>query len=411
MKYPSVCKVCKSQNLKILVDFGEQPVAHNLLEDASQPDIITHPLTLHICLDCSMVQIMHPLPPEKLYKNFNFCFGSWKPPHHASAEVKLLKQFPSITTALEIGCNDGLFLDILTKNNIKSEGVEPNPHAALLARNNGHVVHEAFFTKEFAAEFLAQSTKKFDLIAARHVLEHVDNTDDFFEAIGLLLADEGIVLFEVPDIQPALTVGDCSAIWEEEPSYFTEATLVTLLSRYGYSPLIIERFQYSGGALMVLAKKDTMGRQKVTYDFKEIVEQHLTYRNKIEKYKEFASHTLSAYKRSSGNVIMYGAGCSACTWINTLNMKQVIDVCVDDQQEKQNKYLPGSRLLIRPLEDLSIEKKDKLLFLLAVNNENEEKVTAKIQKYYPNSEYLSIRSPKNIYDCMLNFASRNTHAL
>ena len=75
------CKCCESKRLEVLIDFGMQPIAHNLLDDKGQEDICMHPLCLHYCEECGFIQINNPIPPEQLYTKYNYCFSTWKDSH------------------------------------------------------------------------------------------------------------------------------------------------------------------------------------------------------------------------------------------------------------------------------------------------------------------------------------------
>ena len=65
--------------------------------------------------------------------------------------------------------------------------------------------------------------------------------------------------------------------------------------------------------------------------------------------------------------------------INFAGLSPYLEFCADDQVEKQNKFMAGSRLQVLPskaLEEHSID-----LCLLAVNAENEGTVMAKHKEY------------------------------
>ena len=78
------------------------------------------------------------------------------------------------------------------------------------------------------------------------------------------------------------------------------------------------------------------------------------------------------YKDDGRKIAIYGAGHRACALVNFLGLASYIEFVLNDQQEKQGKYLPGSRLPILPGETL--EKQFVDLCLLAVNAELDETV-------------------------------------
>ena len=70
--------------------------------------------------------------------------------------------------------------------------------------------------------------------------------------------------------------------------------------------------------------------------------------------------------------MLYGAGCRACSLVNFTGIGPFLTCAVDDQVEKQDRFIPGARLPIRPSSQLYDSGAD--LCLLAVNSENEDAV-------------------------------------
>lgn len=369
------CKCCGKEDLKILIDLGMQPVAHNLLEDKEQKDEFRHPLCLHYCENCGFIQICDPIDPEQLYTHYNYCFGGWKKQPHISAEIELLNRIirNKEIRILEIGCNDGVFLKPLREAGYQNlVGIEANSYAAKEAENQGFDILNIMFDKQ-SAEEIKEKYVGFDMIVMRQVLEHIPDLDGLFEAMDLILDGEKLLFIEIPHFGEALKSGDCSMIWEEHPNYFTYEVLESMMSRKGYKILESSFYDFSGGAICILAKKMETPVLSVQIDMEQ-------YRNFASVVNEYGLKLKAALKRAHEagiKIFLYGTGSRACTLTNGLDMGEFIDCAVDDQEEKQNHYMPGSRLPILNLEKVSASD-GKKLFLLAVNHESEEGVTQKI---------------------------------
>jgi hypothetical protein len=76
---------------------------------------------------------------------------------------------------------------------------------------------------------------------------------------------------------------------------------------------------------------------------------------------------------------VYGAGSRTFCLINFTGVAPFIDVILDDQAEKQHKYMPGGGIPILPGEELY--SRNIAVCLLAVNEENEEKVIRKHERW------------------------------
>src|SRR6266478_5760159 len=82
------CRLCGSLELDLLIDLGNQPIAHRLLE--APGDEFKHPLRVDYCTACGLGQICDPIDPVILYRNYNYCFSSWKPEPHRETELDLI---------------------------------------------------------------------------------------------------------------------------------------------------------------------------------------------------------------------------------------------------------------------------------------------------------------------------------
>ena len=84
---------------------------------------------------------------------------------------------------LEIGSNDGFFIDEFKKKNFNNiYGVEPSRDVFLQSKKKGHKVINKFFSNKIIdKEFKLK--KKFDLIYSRQVLEHITNLNNFLAII------------------------------------------------------------------------------------------------------------------------------------------------------------------------------------------------------------------------------------
>jgi hypothetical protein len=251
--------------------------------------------------------------------------------------------------------------------------LEPARDARDAANARGIETIEGFFNPESARRLVAQRGA-FDVVAARQVLEHVQDLPGFLEALQIALRPGGHVLVEVPHFDFCLDSLDYSAIWEEHVNYFTRDALKRFLGAGGFEVRHEESVLFSGEALITLATRS--GRPAVAPD---------AVRPELGRARSFAASwpafrarllaTLADERRRGGKVGLYGAGCRACSLVNFAGLAAELDGVFDDQAEKQGLFLPGARLPVRPgssLNDMGVS-----LCLLAVNAENEEKVVSR----------------------------------
>jgi hypothetical protein len=148
------------------------------------------------------------------------------------------------------------------------------------------------------------------------------------------------------------------------------------LSEAGIYVLHSENILFSGESLVITGQYAETARVTQSLEYLDgLRAQVLSYCKRWPLFRKALVEFLSNYQQNGGKVAIYGAGARICSLINFTGIGSYIECIVDDQLEKQGKYMPGSRLPILPSE--ALEQQNITLCLLAVNTENEEKVIAK----------------------------------
>jgi SAM-dependent methyltransferase len=394
------CRLCHGTSLDLAADFGRRPIAHRLLSSAGEEEE-TYPFALHVCGDCGLVQVLDPIDPAILYKGFNYNFSSWKPEPHMPDELDTIMSVGPYRSAFEIGCNDGLFLSELRERGVATTmGVEPNPVPGALARKRDLTVFESWVTPEICEAAKRQNGGPFDLVVSRQVIEHVLDLDNFFDCIDRLLSRDGKLFLDMPDFERGMATGDCSTAWEEHVSYFSAPVLMAMLERHGFEPLRHEWYDFSSGALAVLAQRSSgNGSHKSGGEssrVSEVIALARNYDRRLEDYTRTLRMRLGAARAKDAEVVLYGVGVRGCCSVNGLGIADLIDYAVDDQPERQTMFVPGARLPIHSASVLA-EGKRPLVVLLAVNNENEAKVSDKVRAFVRRpTAFLTLCSPADI---------------
>jgi SAM-dependent methyltransferase len=369
------CRLCGECRVERLLDLGEHPIAHRFLKAADEPEYV-HRVELGVCAGCGLVQLLRPIPPERLYADY-FCLSSWKAQPHLGRVVDRIRAQPGVgvqSRILEVGSNDGILLDALRTQGFTSLlGIEPARDAREAARARGLETVEGYFTPDLARR-LVSTRGPFDVVAARQVLEHVQDLGGFLEALRIVLRPGGHVLIEVPHFDFCLDALDYSAIWEEHVNYFTRDSLRRFLAAGGLEVRSEEAVLFSGEALITVATLSGLSPVPASANEPDLARTR-SFAASWPGFRAGLLDLLTAERRRGGKVGLYGAGCRACSLVNFAGLASEIDGVFDDQAEKQGLFLPGARLPVRPgssLSDLGVT-----LCLLAVNAENEEKVVSR----------------------------------
>ena len=169
-------------------------------------------------------------------------------------------------------------------------------------------------------------------------------------------------------------------LWEEHVNCFTLGSIKNLFNKHNLSIYHHEKTLFSGRAITVYAKKN---KKKTTIvNNKSELEAIISYKNNFLYIK----NSLHKHLDKFNNISIYGCGSRSSVFANIMELN--INFFIDDQLEKQNKYVPGCRLKIEKWND---DFKDYFM-LLGVMYENENKVILKRQL---NDNYFSILPPSS----------------
>ncbi len=389
------CRLCGSSQMVELLDFGSHPIAHWYSTSLSAKEYV-HPVVLTFCELCGQMQIDDPISPEVLYKNY-ICFSSWKFQPHIPHIVDLIDKFFSLkkdALILEVGSNDGRFLEILKESGYKNVvGIEPTQDASALSQEKGLDTIHGFFNRPLAKEFVSKRGKC-DALISRQVLEHIKDLQEFGDALQLVLAPGAYILIEVPNFMANLENLDYT-IWEEHVNYFTLDTLKYFLSKAGVKVIHHETFVFSGDNVVILGQYSGKPLPVSSSNYLAILRKKaFKYKDAWPKFKESMRAYLAEQKKKFGKIAFYGAGARSCSFINFLGLKSHIDYILDDQLEKQNKYLPGSGLVISP--GSILEEQNIRFCMLGVNSECEDKLISKHPEFVrKGGEFISVLPPSH----------------
>jgi len=386
--------LCRGRTVETLIHFGEHPIAHHFLTAPSDAEYV-HPLVLGFCGRCGLTQLTDPIPPEKFYTDYNW-LSSWKWNPHVPRLVELIGRLAGMgkeSRILEVGSNDGSFLEVLKKEGYHHAiGMEPAQDAVEAAKRRGVETIRAYFDRGAAQELVA-SFGQCDLFIARQVLEHVTDLQEFAAAMRVMLRPGGHVFIEVPNFGFSQVAPDYSAIWEEHVNQFTLETLSRFFDSAGIQMAHHETALFSGEILIAFGRyHGGAGSPQFSGPSSELRSKALAYRDRWPGFRQELIRFLEEERKAGKKAAIYGAGCRACCLINYTGVASYLEFAVDDQPQKQGKYMPGSGLPV--LSSDALREGSVNLCLLAVNAENEEKVVGKHQAYLEQGgEFVSVHPP------------------
>lgn len=372
------CRACNKANLQLILSLGETPLANSLLTTGQLNDSEPfYPLELAFCPDCTLVQILESVPPDKLFREYLY-FSSFSDTllRHSQELVSRLipaRKLGKDSLVMEIASNDGYLLQFYKQAGIEVLGIEPALNIAKVAREErGIPTLSEFFGEELAAQLLAEG-KRADIIHANNVMAHVPDLNGVVEGLHQVLKDDGVVVIETPYVKDMIDHAEFDTIYHEHLYYYSLTALDRLFTRHGLVIQDVERLAIHGGTLRIYAAQAGYAERGPEVQ-KLLTEEaewgvadfgfYQDFARKVSDLKEALREMLGELKKQGKQIAAYGAAAKGSTLLNYFEIGQeTLDFVVDRSTYKQGRYMPGVHLPIYAPEKLLEEMPDYVLLL------------------------------------------------
>jgi len=366
---------------KKFLDLGNQPLANSyLLNSNSLKKETTYKLKVGINLKNYLVSIENTVPKEKMFNA--------KYPYRSSMSFTMRRSFKNLAKkilnnykpqlVLEIGSNDGAFIKNFNKNIVI--GVEPCKNLAKVTRKKGYKTFSSYWNLNLAKKITR--FKKANIIYSVNTISHIKDLDSVIKAIDFALEKDGILIIEDPSLMECLKLNAYDQFYCEHIYVFSAIALCNIFKKYNFDIFRIEKTKTHGGSNRYYVKRKENKRYRIEKSCKDLIDKEIKYglkkystylefKKKVERSKVELLKLLNNFKKKKLKVIGYGATAKSVTVLNYCKINQnLISYFLDTTPDKVNKYLPGSKILIKNYKKL--DKKDvDIVFLGAWNFKDE----------------------------------------
>lgn len=371
------CRACGSSHAQLFVDLGTMPLANSYLpaRDHEEP---AYPLEILVCLNCFLVQTRDCVSAQDIFSDYAY-FSSYSDTwlSHAATYVEMVMHrfdLGSASQVIEVASNDGYLLRNFVRAGIPCLGVEPAANVAEVARTVGVPTETAFFGAGYAAG-LTERGLQADLMIANNVLAHVPAINDFVEGFRLALKPHGVATFEFPHFLNMLKEVQFDTIYHEHFSYISMLAAERFFAQNGLMVFDVEELPTHGGSLRLYVQRADTARRPVGRRVETLREVETdaglanpdTYKSfspRVEEVREELKAFLAQAAADGKVVAAYGAAAKGNTLLNYCGITDHdIAFCCDRSEQKIGRYLPGSRIPIRPVEEIAKRRPDYVLIL------------------------------------------------
>lgn len=361
------CRLCNSNKLKIFIDFHKMPLAGAFLSKAEIKKEFKYPMAMQFCNNCSNVQVDTVIPLNVLFKKYFYFSSNIKTLIEHFGDLSQLVQNKFLkkkkSTVLEIGCNDGVFLNHLVKNkNIKCIGVDPAQNVVKRIKNKKISVYNEAFNFNLAKK-IKSKVSSVNLIVSSFSFGHIDDMNSVAKGINLLLEKNGIFIFEIYYLGTVIKGLQYDMMYHEHMTYYTIKALTKFLKNYDLRIFNIEKIKLRSGSLRFYCCRlknkipNSKNVEKFIYNENKNKFNQLSllkdYKMKIDKTKKDILKQLQHIKSQGKKIYGYGASGRGTIIMNYCNIDgKFLDYVIDDAPAKKNKYTPGTHVKILSWEDL-----------------------------------------------------------
>jgi 2-polyprenyl-3-methyl-5-hydroxy-6-metoxy-1,4-benzoquinol methylase len=339
------CIACGSKDLVPVLDLNDQPLANSYKKEQNEPEQI-FPLAINRCEHCFHVQLTHQVNPELMFKDYAYVSGTAK----TSLEYfnwlvdQIVKQYGSTPeSVLDIGCNDGSFLNAWGGTGASRYGVDPAENLHPISSLN-HNVHCGFFTgKEFGS-------KPFDVITCLNAFAHNADQLSLLKNIAPRMHEDSLLFCSISQADMIIN-GEFDTIYHEHLSFYNIKSARALCNRAGLHLIDVLKHPIHGSSYIFVISKVKEAKLHIE---KKIVEEenfglydpetYVEYAEKCYAAAEKFAKTIREYRERGIKVIGYGAPAKGNTLMNFAN--EGPDYIVDDNPLKQLHFTPGMSIPI-----------------------------------------------------------------
>ena len=364
-------KICICKNkLGPKINFGYLPLINNY---SKKKNSRKYPVIVTQCKKCLLIQLKYSIADKLLFsKNYSYLSGNSKEKlGNFKSILEKIKKYSKTKNSkiLDIGSNDGSFLEIVKRSYKNVLGIEPTNTAKISLGKGISTIKKPLNFK--LAKKITEDYPKFDFVVATNFFAQTNHLEEIIKSIKLILNKEGLLIVEVQYLYDLISQKGFDSFHHEHIAYYTLSSIIKVLKKYKLFVFDAEKLKVHGGILRVFVSQK---EKKFTKKLKLILrkENDKNIINKVRTLNYFRLKFANQVKKLLFNLkkqkkLIYGIGAAprACVMLNTCNVSKYEIKVVGEvpQSLKCNKYIPGTNIMVMNENKIISDQPDYVIIL------------------------------------------------
>ena len=291
---------------------------------------------------------------------------------------------------IEIGSNDGTFLNYFKKARFNCMGFEPSKNVADISKKKNLKIFNKFFNLK-NIKIYKNLKKKVDLICAANVICHIPDLNNLIKSIDHLLSKKGLFIFEEPYLGSMFKKNSYDQIYDAHIYMFSLHSVKSIFNKYNFDLIdALPQKTHGGSMRYVIARKNKFNiSQRISKLLIKEKKQQLNninscinFKKNCEKSKEIFVKKIVNLKKKGYSICAYAASAKSTTALNYCKLNNnFIDYVADSTKEKIGKYTPGTHI---PIVSIKYFRKNFRDYTILNSWNHKKEILSKEKKYVKN---------------------------
>ena len=364
------CAGCDNSNLKTILNLGRVPFVGEFPTEDELDRQTRWNLRLVFCDECKLVQTDSLIDPQVAFKNYKY-LSSVSLSKHFNEVANIIDKKYNVRDKhiLEIGCNDGVLLEPLSKLGAVVDGVDPSEKPVEVARQKGLNIYNEFFGYETFKDF----ENKYDLVSANNSFAHIIDVQNVIKGIKNVLRTGGYFIFEVHYLKSIIDGKQWDNVYHEHIYYYSLSALNNMFKRYNMTIVDFEEIPIHSGSIRVTVVNDNIDLSDKIQNRLELESKTIANIDYLKKYRDDVRTHVEDFNKQlkelskEYTIAGYGASGRAGIFCSMTGLDEnIVKFIVDESPERCGRYLSGTKIPI--VEQSELQDTDvNLLIIFAWN--------------------------------------------